>query len=125
REILDGKDRTPASSSLLVKELSAPVSKECIEPHRKRESKTLQTKGRTNGVVGGGVKSNLGGTHDRNFGHPYSSIKELSERAKQLAKNAVSPSTKLNRRRYFGVHYVARRNGPGATNPQSPTGGCK
>ncbi|CAG8851294.1 15644_t:CDS:2, partial [Racocetra persica] len=25
-------------------------------------------------------------------------------------------------RGYFGVHYVARYNGPGATNPQSPTG---
>ncbi|CAG8785005.1 7632_t:CDS:2, partial [Racocetra persica] len=62
REILDGKDRTPTSSRLLVKELSASVSKECMEPHRKRGSKTLQTNGRTKGVVGGGVKS---GTSDR------------------------------------------------------------
>ncbi|CAG8832664.1 37006_t:CDS:2, partial [Racocetra persica] len=46
-EILDRKDRTPASSSLLVKELSDPVSKKYIEPRRKRGSKILQTNGRT------------------------------------------------------------------------------
>ncbi|CAG8812995.1 26915_t:CDS:1, partial [Racocetra persica] len=38
------------------------------------------------------------------FGHPYSSIKELSERAKQLAKNAMSPFYKAKSEKYWDLY---------------------
>ncbi|CAG8846547.1 25482_t:CDS:2, partial [Racocetra persica] len=40
----------------VVEKIHKPAA-ECIEPRRKRGSKTLQTNGRTKGVVGEGVKS--------------------------------------------------------------------
>ncbi|CAG8780869.1 2501_t:CDS:2, partial [Racocetra fulgida] len=51
------QNKSSNGSSLLVKELSAPVSKGGMEPRQKRGPETLQTNGRTNGVAGGGVKS--------------------------------------------------------------------
>ncbi|CAG8835156.1 33617_t:CDS:1, partial [Racocetra persica] len=38
------------------------------------------------------------------FGHPYSSIKELSEKAKQLAKNVVSPFYKAKSEKYWYLY---------------------
>lgn len=38
------------------------------------------------------------------FGRPYLSIKELSERAKQLAKNAVSPFYKVKAEKYWDLY---------------------
>ncbi|CAG8758228.1 26446_t:CDS:2, partial [Racocetra persica] len=47
REILDRKDKTPASSNLLVKELSATVFKEFMEPHTDNNTTTKASRNKS------------------------------------------------------------------------------
>ncbi|CAG8531549.1 12113_t:CDS:2 [Racocetra persica] len=53
-KILDGENKSATSSSMLVKESSAFISKKCMEFSRERDSKTLQVDSRSNEMAKGG-----------------------------------------------------------------------